>query len=94
MTFAFTAEAIDDLTSAAEYIARSNPYAAAQLVDRVFDIVGRLAEGGLDGPPQRLLTGKTVRSWPVPPLRVYYEREDATLIVLRVYHQRRRPIAR
>jgi len=28
-----------------------------------------------------------VRSWPVPPVRVYYQRQSNALWVLRIYHQ-------
>jgi plasmid stabilization system protein ParE len=38
--------------------------------------------------------GDKVRSWPAPPFRIYYRRESETLIVLRVYHSSRRPLAR
>jgi hypothetical protein len=36
--------------------------------------------------------GSRVRSWPIPPFRVYYQRRGAELVVLRVYHQARRPL--
>ena len=35
-----------------------------------------------------------VRSWAVPPFRVYYQRHVDELLIVRVYHQTRRPIAR
>ena len=84
--------AFDDLTAMAGYVARDNPAAAARLVDRVFDIIDLLAEGGLDGPLSTLRSGVEVRSWPVPPLRIFYRRESDQLHVLRIYHQSRRPL--
>lgn len=85
-------EALDDLQAAAGYIARDNPAAASRLVDRVFEVIDLLAEGGLDGPLSTLRSGLEVRSWPVPPLRVFYQREPNTLFVVRIYHQSRRPL--
>jgi hypothetical protein len=47
---------------------------------------------GEPGPEQKFRSGELVRSWPVSRLRVYYQRTADTLIVLRVYHQARRPL--
>ena len=86
-------EALEDLHAAIDYLAERNPRAARRLADRVFVAIDRLAEG-LEGPAQVLRSGVEVRSWPVRPLRVYYRREADRLIVLRIYHQARRPIAK
>jgi len=85
-------EARDDLAAAVGYVAKDNPAAAARLLNRVHEVVDLLAEGGLDGPLSRLRSGVEVRSWPVPPLRIFYRREPNTLIVVRIYHQSRRPL--
>ena len=67
----------------------------ARLGDRILGLIHDLARGGFDGPEQRLRTGEIVRSWPLPPLRLYYQRSpDGELTVLRIYHQAQRPIAR
>lgn len=87
-------EARDDLAAAVGYIAQDNPIAAARLIDRVSEVIDLLAEGGLDGPPSVLPSGEQVRSWPVPPMRVFYRRELDKLLVLRIYHQSRRPFGR
>ena len=92
MTVVIAPEALEDLTAAVEYIAGRNPQAAARLGEAVFATIDRLAEGAFDGPEQRLRSGELVRSWPVPPLRVYYQRVGERFVVLRVYHQARRPI--
>jgi len=84
--------AFDDLAAMVGYVARDNPAAAARLVDRVFEIIDLLAEGGLDGPLGTLRSGVEVRSWPVRPLRIFYRREAHELHVLRIYHQSRRPL--
>ncbi len=94
MKVALAPEAVEDLNAATDYIAQDNAQAAAQLADRVFDMIDRLAEGGIDGPEQTLRSGEVVRSWPVPPLRIYYQREEGRCLVLRIYHQARRPLVR
>ncbi|MBX3273869.1 MAG: type II toxin-antitoxin system RelE/ParE family toxin [Sandaracinaceae bacterium] len=48
MRVSFAPQALEDLVATIEYIARDNPVAAASLGDRVFEMVDRLAEGGLD----------------------------------------------
>ena len=94
MRIVYAPKARADLQTCVEYIAEDNPLAAARLADRVFALVDRLAEGSFDGPEHRLYNGQPVRSWPVPPLRVYYQRAIKELRVLRIYHHARRPIAR
>jgi plasmid stabilization system protein ParE len=91
----FAPEAIEDLSAAIAFLTERNLPAAVSLSDRVFAVVTSLAEGEFDGPEQALRrTGERVRSWPVPPFRIYYRREPNQFLVLRVYHSARRPIAR
>ena len=92
MRIVITPRAFDDIAAAAGYVAQDNPAAAGRLVDRVFEIIDLLAEGGLDGPLTTLRSGVEVRSSPVQPLRIYYRREADELIILRIYHQSRRPL--
>lgn len=94
MSVVYAPEAIEDLVAIADHIAKDSPPAASRFADRVMDMVEDLARGGLDGPEQELISGGTVRSWPVPPVRVYYRRTQGGLQVLRIYHQARRPIVR
>jgi plasmid stabilization system protein ParE len=47
-----------------------------------------------DGPVSRLQSGAVVRSWGVPPFRIYYQRYPDELLIVRVYHQARKPITR
>ena len=42
-------EALGDIEAVVDYIADDNPLAAAELAERVFAMIERLAEGGLDG---------------------------------------------
>jgi plasmid stabilization system protein ParE len=83
-----------ELTARVAYIARDNPVAARRFAERVFALINDLARGGFDGPEQTLRTGEVVRSWPLPPMRIYYQRAPDGLIVLRIYHQARSPITR
>jgi plasmid stabilization system protein ParE len=53
-----------------------------------------LADRAFEGPASRLRSGAIVRSWSVPPFRIYYQRHPVELLIVRVYHQKRRPIAR
>jgi plasmid stabilization system protein ParE len=90
----FSPEAEADLVAVVEYLLERNPIAAEQLGMRVFEVIDLLASGQLDGPEQTLSTGERVRSWPVPPLRIYYQRRDADRFwVVRIYHQARLPLA-
>ena len=46
----------------------------------------------VEGPEVQLRSGRTARSWPVTPYRIYYQRTSEQLRVISVYHQARRPI--
>jgi plasmid stabilization system protein ParE len=94
VTIYFSPEAEADFVAVVSFLAERNPSAAAELGQRVFAIVDRLAAGELDGPEQTLRTGEIVRSWPVPPLRLYYQRRGEGLWILRLHHQARTPIVR
>jgi plasmid stabilization system protein ParE len=94
LTIEYTPEARHDLVDAIDRIHRENPSAAAHLADRLLSRIERLAAGDFEGVELALTTGEHVRSWPVPPYRIYYRREPDRLLVVRVYHQAREPIAR
>jgi len=88
----FAPQAVEDLRAAVGHIAERNPAAAERPADRVFGLIDRLAEGAFDGPEQILTSGERVRSWPVVPFRIYYQRAADELRILRVYHQKQKPI--
>lgn len=94
MKIRFSPRARDDLRSAVEYLAGRNPAAAAELKDQLLLTIQRLAEGEFQGAEVQLRSGAIVRSWPVVPYRIYYQRSTEVLRIVRVYHQARRPIAR
>ena len=94
MTVSFSPLAEEDFAAVIGYLAERNPVAAGELGRRIFEVIDKLARGAFDGPELTLETGDLVRSWPVPPVRVLYERHSDTLWVLRIYHQARSPMPR
>lgn len=92
MKVVLSGPAVEDLANQLAYIAERNADAADRIETRVFSIIDRLAASEFEGPEQKLRSGEIVRSWPVSPLRVYYQRTADTLVVLRIYHQARRPL--
>jgi plasmid stabilization system protein ParE len=90
----YTEEAIADILDAITYLHERNPAAASHLDSDLAACIEHLAVGEFDGPLSRLRSGAVVRSWPVPPFRIYYQRQPGELLILRVYHQTRRPIIR
>ena len=92
MKIRYTAEAHRDLIDALDHGMRTDPAATAHLADRLLLVIERLAAGEFEGPKTVLSTGETLRSWPVRPFRIYYERTGDELLVVRIYHQARSPI--
>jgi len=86
--------AADEFDATIGYLAERNPQAAHKLAAGVLVAIDRLGAEPLDGPAYTLRTGEVVRGWPVPPVRVYYQRGEGVLLVVRVYDQRREPIER
>ena len=94
MSVTYSEEAIADLLDAITYLSERNATAAANLDADVAGCIEHLVAGEFEGPVSRLRSGSLVRSWPVPPFRIYYQRQPDELLILRVYHQTRRPITR
>lgn len=94
MTIYFSPEAEADFATVVGYLAERNPTAAAELGQRIFAMLDQLAAGEFEGTEQTLVTGELVRSWAVPPVRLYYQRHADGLWVVRIYHHARAPIAR
>ena len=94
MKVTYTEEAIADIVEAITYLNERNPTAAANLDAEIARCIERLAAQEFEGPVARLRSGALVRSWGVPPFRIYYHRQPAELLIVRVYHQTRRPITR
>lgn len=94
MNIVYTEEALADILDAIAYLNERNPAAASNLDTDLAACIEHLAAGEFEGPVSRLRSGSVVRSWPVPPFRIYYQRQLRELLILRIYHQTRRPIAR
>ena len=94
MRVAYTEEAVADIVQAITYLNERNPTAAAKLDADITRSIERLADREFEGPVSRLRSGAVVRSWAVPPFRIYYQRHPDELLIVRVYHQARRPITR
>lgn len=92
MKILFSPEAEVDFASVIGYLVDKNPIAAAALGRRVFAAIDKLAAGDFEGTEQVLTTGERVRSWAVPPVRIYYQRLAEALWIVRIYHQARPPI--
>ncbi|HCF56426.1 MAG TPA: hypothetical protein DFS52_00315 [Myxococcales bacterium] len=92
MNIVFSPEAEADLQAGLDYLRERNPAVAIKLAEQVFAALELLASGEVDGPEHRLTTGEVVRSWLVLPYRLFYQRTENELRVLRLYHRARRPI--
>jgi plasmid stabilization system protein ParE len=90
----YTEEAVADIAEAITYLNERNPTAAANLAAEIARCIERLAVREFEGPISRLRSGAVVRSWGLPPFRIYYQRHPDELLIVRVYHQARRPITR
>jgi plasmid stabilization system protein ParE len=90
----YTEEAVADIIQAITYLNERKPTAAAQLDAEIARCIERLADREFEGPVSRLRSGAIVRSWGVAPFRIYYQRQPDELLILRIYHQARRPITR
>jgi plasmid stabilization system protein ParE len=94
LNITYTEEAIADIVEAIGYLNERNPTAAANLDAEIARCIERLAAQEFEGPVSQLRSGALVRSWAVPPFRVYYRRHADELLIVRVYHQTRRPVTR
>lgn len=92
MPIVWSSEGADDFLAALTYLRERNRAAAERLMREVNAALEQLDELPIEGPEVRLSSGVLVRSWPVPPFRVYYRRRGRDLLVVRLYAQRREPI--
>jgi plasmid stabilization system protein ParE len=90
----WSSEGADDFRAALAYLRNRNVAAAERLMHAVNAALQRLDELPIDGPESELSSGALVRSWPIPPFRVYYQRRDDDVLIVRLYDQRREPIER
>lgn len=81
--------ALSDLDAIADYIALDNPVAAAELVTRVLEHVGQLAEHPRSGSILPELPGWRYRQIIEPPCRVIYRQERNQVLILHVVRSER-----
>ena len=94
MSIRLSRAASNDLGEQLAWLGERSPSAARQLVVDLDELLSALEQRGFEGPEVRLTTGRLVRTWPLPPLRIYYQRRGEELFVVRIYHQARRPISK
>ncbi len=94
MTIRFAPQAEADFAAVIGYLAERNPLAAQEFGERIFVLIDKLAAGEFEGTEQTLTSGDLVRSWPAPPVRIYYQRQTKSFWVLRIYHQAQPPITK
>ena len=85
----WTEPALFDLDEIAEYIALDDPLAASNYVQKVFDRIERLARYPNSGKRPAELLRTTYREIIVPPCRIFYRVEDASVFVLHVMRSER-----
>ena len=86
--------AAQDLREAYGHIAEDSSAAADEVLIRITNTLALIASGLVSGPDVTLRDGRRVKSWAVPPFRIYYRAHGEELQVVRIYHQARRPIER
>jgi plasmid stabilization system protein ParE len=92
MNLVVTRAAQIDLKDIYEFIVKDNPDAAERVLSHLSDVIQQLADGALQGPDVRLKNGRRLKRWSAPPYRIYYRRTSRRTVVVRVYHQARRPL--
>lgn len=85
----WTEPALNDLNDIAEYIAVSNPNAAKQLVENVFNKVQRLEQFPDSGRIPDEISNLNYREVVINPCRVFYKVDSDSLYILHVLRQER-----
>jgi addiction module RelE/StbE family toxin len=85
----WTEPALTDLDAIADYIALDNPEAAKQLVQRVFQQVGQLADHPKSGSKPQELKGWRFRQIVEPPCRIFYRLDESRVYILYVMRAER-----
>ena len=85
----WTEPAFSDLDAIADYIALENPDAARELVQRIFEHVGQLADHPRSGSKPQELRGWRYRQIIEPPCRVFYREESGRVYILYVMRSER-----
>ncbi len=92
MILVLTEAAADDLQEAYDFIAKDSAPAADHFLKHVkiaFDI---LSSSLVRGRAVTLKDGRRVRAWSMPPYWIYHLTTGTEVVILRIYHQARRPL--
>ena len=81
--------ALSDLDAIADYIALENPAAASELVKRIFDHVGQLADHPESGSRPQELKRSRYRQIVEPPCRAFYRFDGHKVFILHVMRSER-----
>lgn len=92
--FEYSELAAQDVAEQLSYLLQHSQTAAVELEQALTKLLAALAAREFEGPDATLRSGQVIHSWPLYPLRVYYQRRGATLYVVRVHHGSKRPIER
>ena len=89
MKVLWTLQAVEDLTSIRDYIARDSNTYARLIVERLYNAVGQLVEYPDSGRivPER--NDPHIRELIRPPYRIIYHRRSETVTILTVHHSSR-----
>ncbi len=85
----WTEPALSDLEAIADYIALEDPVAASELVKRIVDHVGQLADHPESGSRPRELGRSRYRQIVEPPCRVFYRFDGQKVFILHVMRTER-----
>ena len=80
----WTDPAIQELDAIADFIALDKPEAARQVVKQVVAAIGRLRRFPLLGSPAPELRGLPYRQLVVPPCRIFYRLEKASVYIVHI----------
>jgi toxin ParE1/3/4 len=81
--------ALSDLDAVADYIALENPIAASELVKRIIDHVGQLADHPESGSRPQELKRSRYRQIVEPPCRIFYRFDGHKVFILHVMRSER-----
>lgn len=86
----WTEPALADLDAIADYIALDNPTAAKELVQRIFQHVGQLADHPASGSKPQELKARRYRQIVEPPCRIFYREDGQRVYILFVMRSERK----
>ncbi len=86
MRIVFSPEALDDLASIAEWIARDNPVRADSFVDEIEDRCRSLASFSERFPVAGIVGDRSIRKLTHAGYLIFYDVDDEVIDILRIVH--------